>query len=202
LISRSIPERFGEELVDIERLENQALTFVNVSGMREISDVAVKKATGKGWDEWMKLLDKEGAKKLSHSDIAAICAGAGATPWWAQMVTVTYERKRGLREVHQNAQGFSANISRTIAAPVSVVYAAWSKWLRKQGATIRTTTQNKSTRITWSDDTNVDAGFVAKGGEKSQIAIEHSKLANAKAVAEMKSFWSEALEKLKKEVER
>ncbi len=36
------------------------------------SDEAVKKATGKDWGSWFKLLDKEKAFKLDHTKIAAL----------------------------------------------------------------------------------------------------------------------------------
>lgn len=34
----------------------------------KVGDEAVKKATGKAWPEWFKLLDKAGAKKLPHPE--------------------------------------------------------------------------------------------------------------------------------------
>jgi hypothetical protein len=160
---------------------------------REISDAAVQKATGHDWAEWLKLLDQAGAKKMSHQEIVAVAAQHGAGRWWQQMVTVTYEQKRGLREVHQQSGGFTANVSRTIAAPVADVYDAWSKWIRGQKAKVRTSTVNKSSRITWHDGTNVEAGFYDKGENKSTIAVQHSKLPDAKSVSKQKQFWSDVI---------
>jgi hypothetical protein len=168
---------------------------------RQIGDEAVKKATGRDWNEWLKLLDKAGAKTMSHQEIVAVAAEHGAGPWWQQMVTVTYEQKRGLREVHQQAGGFTANVSRTMNVPVAALYKAFAKWVRKQDATVRTSTPNKSMRITWSDGTNVEAGFYEKGDEKSSIAVQQSKLADAAAVQTSKAYWSEVLAGLKGEVE-
>lgn len=34
-----------------------------------ISDAAVRKATGKGWQDWFAILDKAGATRLAHKDI-------------------------------------------------------------------------------------------------------------------------------------
>ena len=54
-----------------------------------ISDAAVRKATGKGWAEWIRVLDRKGAKKMTHREIAAWLAAAKHTgPWWSQMLTV------------------------------------------------------------------------------------------------------------------
>lgn len=171
------------------------------------SDEAVKKATGHTWDEWLKILDKEGAKKKSHQEIVAIVAGKhGVGPWWQQMVTVTYEQRRGLREVHQTAAGYVANVSKTINAPLAELYEAWSdarrraKWLRTK-LTVRKATEKKSMRITWPDDTSVEVGFYAKGRGKSMVAVQQSKLKDKNAVTKAKTFWREALEKLQESLE-
>lgn len=42
--------------------------------INNISSQALKKATGKGWDEWIRLLDKEGAAKMTHKEIARFIA--------------------------------------------------------------------------------------------------------------------------------
>jgi hypothetical protein len=36
----------------------------------EVSDEAVKKATGKAWRQWFSLLDRVGASAMSHREIA------------------------------------------------------------------------------------------------------------------------------------
>jgi hypothetical protein len=78
---------------------------------------AVARATGRGWDQWLALLDKAGAAAMPHKAIVAMLADRFGMPsWWRQMVTVGYEQARGLREVNQNAEGFSANASRTVQA--------------------------------------------------------------------------------------
>ncbi len=171
-----------------------------------ISDSAVLKATGRNWEQWFDLLDRGGAYKLRHKEIVSIVNDNGAGLWWSQMVTVTYERERGLREVHQTASGFVANVSRTFAVPVGELYDAWrdakrrAKWLKNK-FTIRKATANKSLRITWFDGTSIDVGFVAKGKGKSQVAVGHAKLEDRREVAEKKSFWSEALRRLKEQLE-
>jgi hypothetical protein len=175
---------------------------------KQISDEAVKKATGRDWAEWLKVLDKAGGRKLGHREIAGIVSEKfGAPPWWSQMVTVTYERERGLREVHQTASGFSASVSRTIAAPVDEVFAAFDdakrrrSWLRVPKLTVRTSTANRSMRITWPDGTSVEVGFYAKGDAKSQVAVQHSKLADKEDVAARKALWTEALTRLREQLE-
>src|SRR5687768_2992089 len=176
-----------------------------------MSDDAVKAKTGKVWAEWFKILDKAGAKKMSHQEIVALLSEEhGVGPWWRQMVTVTYEQARGLRAKHQKPMGFEISVSRTMAAPVSKVFRAVQDentrklWLKTTGAplTIRKATLNKNIRMTWTDGkSNVQVAFAAKSAGKTQVVAQHSKLADTKAGARMKAFWSDALASLKDLVE-
>ena len=169
-----------------------------------VGDDAVRKATGKSWAQWFKALNAAGAKKLAHHDIAVMLhAKFNVKPWWSKMVTVGYEQAHGLRVVHQKADGFSASVSRTIPVAVKWLYGAWEdsdarrRWLGGPDMTIRKATTNKSIRITWgSGDSSVAVMFYARGKNKSQVTIEHSRLKTEKDVARMKEFWSAALDRL------
>ena len=67
-----------------------------------MSDEAVKAKTGKNWKEWFAILDRSGANKMGHQEIVkCLNTKHDIGPWWQQMVTVTYEQARGLREKHQ-----------------------------------------------------------------------------------------------------
>lgn len=172
-----------------------------------MSDEAVRAKTGKTWDEWLAILDAAGARSLGHKEIVALLSERhGVGPWWRQMVTVTYEQARGMREKHQTASGYTANASRTIGVPVSRLFEAWSdegfrhRWLPAK-MTIRKATPDKSLRITWEDGSNVDVGLVSKGESKSQVAVEHAKLPDAEAVTRAKEYWKQALDRLREMVE-
>lgn len=174
-----------------------------------MSDDAVRARTGKTWAEWFKILDAAGAKKLDHKGIVTLLSTHhGIGSWWRQMLTVGYEQERGLREVHQTARGYSMSASRTVAAPLMTLYNAWmdpktlDRWLPKTQFEIRKATEGKSIRITWTDKkTNVDVGFIPKANGKSQVALQHDKLTDAKAVARMKSYWAKALDRLRAQLE-
>lgn len=170
------------------------------STARSMSDAAVHAKTGRTWPEWFALLDADGAKKLPHKEIALhLRQEYGVGAWWCQMVTVEYERARGLREKHQTAAGYVANRSMTFPVPVEALYAAWSnarrraKWLAEKEFTIRKATEPKSMRITWSDGTGVEVMFYPKGQSKSQVAVQHSKLTSRKQVDQIKKYWGERL---------
>lgn len=174
-----------------------------------ISSDAVKAKTGKGWRQWFGLLDKAGAARWPHKQIANYLHEEFDCPnWWSQMVTVGYEQARGLRVKHQTADGFSASASKTVAVPIAALFHAWSdaklraKWLPDSAKIeIRSASENRRMRIGWSDDSNLEVMFYAKGKDKSQVTIERRKLPNAKAVMEVKAYWIAALNKLKEMLE-
>jgi len=167
---------------------------------RSIGDDAVKARTGCTWSEWFAFLDRKGCRKMTHREIVAVVGGAGAGPWWRQMVTVEYERARGLRERHETAQGFVAGVTRTVRAPLADLWRAWAtpaarrRWLPDAPIHIRKATERKSLRVTWIDGaSNVEIGFAAKGPGKSVVSVQHGRLRSARDVTRMKAYWKDAL---------
>lgn len=170
-----------------------------------MSAEAVHKATGRTWDEWFALLDADGAAALPHPQIVMLVSQKhGAPDWWSQMVTVAYEQERGLREKHQQTDGYTASRSKTVGIPVTDLFAAWldpqqrSLWLPDAPLTVRKSTEPKSMRMRWeADGSSVTANFTAKGESRSQVAIEHSRLPDADSGQSMREFWSAALQRMK-----
>jgi hypothetical protein len=175
-----------------------------------MSDEAVKDKTGKAWDEWFAILDREGAKELNHREIAEhLHTKHGLPGWWAQMVTVGYERARGRRAVNERTDGYQVSRSKTMAASAKKAFAAWQedkqrqRWLRDQDIVIHKATPHKSMRITWSDGRKVvDVAFYPKGDDRCQVVVQHQKLPDEKTAERMKTYWEEALERLKEMLEK
>jgi uncharacterized protein YndB with AHSA1/START domain len=171
-----------------------------------IGSDAVHKRTGRTWDEWFAILDKHGARKMKHPEIAAMLhEKLGCSGWWSQMITVGYERARGMREKHETPIGYQISRSKTFAVPVATAYQAWNdpkqrgRWLKDAKFTIRKATANRSLRFTWIDGTtNVEVMFYGKGNRKSQVTVQHNKLANAAEAERKKKYWAEQLERLQK----
>jgi uncharacterized protein YndB with AHSA1/START domain len=174
-----------------------------------ISDEAVKARTGRTWPEWFAILDEAGAVGLGHRGIVTLLTEYHRVGhWWRQMITVAYEQERGLREKHQTPQGFQLSASKTIAAPAAAVFAAWedeavrSRWLQTSGLVVRKATPGKSVRATWTDGTStLEVSFRGRGNGKSQVVVDHRRLADGAEVTRMKAFWSAALQRLKEIVE-
>jgi hypothetical protein len=175
-----------------------------------MSDASVQAKTGKTWKEWFSILDKAGADKMAHPEIASyLSTKQGVGPWWQQMVAVTYEQARGLRKPHQRPDGYQISVSRTVGASLGKLYKSVASkkardgWLAEDGLEVRKATANKSIRATWTDGkTNVEFNFYAKSDDKSQVVVQHSKLPNEKASAKMKAYWTKALERLRASLEK
>lgn len=99
--------------------------------LNKISSEAVEAKTGKTWDKWLTLLDKQGAKEMVHKDIASLLYDKGyiKSGWWAQAVTVGYEQARGKRNVNQRPNGYEVSVSKVIDVPISTLYEAWAAFV-------------------------------------------------------------------------
>jgi hypothetical protein len=166
-----------------------------------ISDERLVAATGNGWAHWIGLLDDWGAEHRSHRDIAAWLREAeGVAGWYAQSITVGWERARGRRAPGQRSGGWSAGASKTVPVAVERLFAAWddehvrARWLPGAPLRRRTATAPIRARYDWGEDgSRVVVGFEALGPARSRVALEHEKLADGDAVAAMKAFWRERL---------
>lgn len=111
------------------------------TGDTNISDAAVKAKTGKTWKQWFAILDKWGAKKKAHKDIALyLREKLGATAWWSQMITVEYERKQRGRKVGERPVegGFTMDVQRTVKSSAKEAFDTFlqaqhaAKWFTKK----------------------------------------------------------------------
>lgn len=168
-----------------------------------MSDTLVKARTGRGWASWFRTLDKAGATRLGHRDIAQILSSRHRVPgWWCQMVTVEYERARGLRTRHQTATGFSVAVSKTLGTRLAQVYSATAragerrKWFPRGAFETSSQTRDKYFRGRWKHSTRLEIGFYAKGTGKSQIAVQVSRLGRKADVEPVRHAWKAALAKL------
>jgi hypothetical protein len=169
-------------------------------------DKGLRRATGRGRKEWFQALDAWGAPGRPYREIADWLTSAnGISDWWAQKLIVEYEEDRGLREPGIRPDGtFNVGATKTVAVPVAHLFAAFvdaelrDRWL--PGVTMRqgTTQQDRSVRFEWADGaTRVVAGFMAISDAKSQVAVQHERLPDAKTAAEMKAYWRERVGALK-----
>lgn len=173
-----------------------------------ITDKLVVEKTDKTMAEWFGILDKHGAKKMKHADILKLVESIdGLKPlgtWNQNLLTTSYEWDRGLKERGEKEGGIEISVSKTIDVPVSLLYHAWieehtrNKWLTEKNLTFRKVTENKSARITWSDNkTSLSVDFYRKTDSKSQVVVQHQKIESAEEATKLKGYWSDLLDQLK-----
>ena len=168
-----------------------------------IGDEAVRAKTGRTWGAWIATLDAAGAREMAHAEIASLLHEKFRVPgWWTQMVTVGYEQVVGKRVPRQKADGFAASASKTIRTSPAAAFAAFddprarARWLDDE-LTIRRATAPKSLRITCADGkTHLDVNIYPKGDGKTQVTLQHTKLASAREASRMKKYWGDALKRL------
>jgi hypothetical protein len=175
--------------------------YAALAGM---TDAVLKEKTGCTWERWVHALDRHRADQMSHREITALVHDKYKVgPWWGQMVTVGYERIKGLRARGQRRDGsYEAGKSRTYDVPVATLFEAWAdasvrrRWLDGASVKVRTATAPKSIRLGLDDGSIIAVGFMAKGKTKSAVALAHTKLPDRETANRLKQYWSERLDAL------
>jgi uncharacterized protein YndB with AHSA1/START domain len=199
-------------------------------GVATISDESVRAKTGKTWGEWFQVLDEFGGKEKGHKAMAKHLSEAhGVGAWWAQSVTVQYERERGMREVNERPAGFGLSVSRTVAVPVEKAWDAWAeaaqleRWFTtgakqdfreggryenadRDAGEFRRIVPHKRIRFTWEQPKHqpgsvVEVRFEAKNPEKTGIVLSHEKLSSKEEVEDLREGWTWAMDSLKSYLE-
>ena len=162
---------------------------------------AVLAATGRELRDWYALLDEHEATGWSHTEIARrLREEHGVAGWWAQSVTVSYERARGLREVHETSRGFEANVSRTIALPAPELFDALHARLSAEAVGVRTATPPRSARYDLPEG-RMHLVVAPKDEGRATAYLVHHKLPDGAAVARHKARWRAWLGERKAELE-
>jgi hypothetical protein len=185
------------------------------------SDASVIKSTGHGLDHWFVVLDTFDAPRKGHTASAVHLHETHGVPGWhAQMITVAYERDRGLRVANQTSTGtFQVSVSKTLPATVAEVVDALESgerrraWLRGvdsglaeavndafagpkgRRVTVKSPTYAR-TRLPW-DGSIVEIRINAKPKGGSTIAADNTKLDRPEDVERRRAQWKAALEALK-----
>jgi hypothetical protein len=141
LLAREKPEETPTSLPIPEAVVPEAITPAKTPkppARGGVNDEAARKKTGHGLDHWFAVLETFGMAAQGHTAAAAYLHKEHGVPgWYAQGITLAYERAHGLREANQSCTGdFQVSVSKTVAADVAVVAEALrnperrADWLR------------------------------------------------------------------------
>lgn len=179
------------------------------SAMELASDERLSEATGRGWEAWLSLLDRWGARDRKHGETAGfLVAEHGVPGWWAQTVTTGYERARGLRLKHQQPTGFTVYASKTIGVSLDVLFDAFvvdeqrGRWLTDGRMSLRSAQPGKVARFDWDGGpSRIMVTFESKGPTKSTAHVSHERLPDPDVAEIAKAMWKQRLVALKSVLE-
>src|SRR5687767_2934697 len=93
-----------------------------------MSDASVLKKTGHDLAHWFGVLDRFGAVQKGHTAAARhLYETHGVDGWYAQGITVSYERERGVRGMNQRCDGaWEVSVSKTFTASTAQLIKAFN----------------------------------------------------------------------------
>ena len=176
--------------------------------------------TGHVWAHWFAVLDAYRATTKSHAAAARHVAEVhGVDDWYAQKITVGYERARGLREANQRMSGdYEVSVSKVLPAPVLEVVAAlrdrrrradWASALEslpRESLEAALTGKNRLVerdrggarmRFRTSSGSVIELRVDPKPKQKSSVVVQTMKLKTKDDVARCRAAWKTALEALR-----
>lgn len=173
------------------------------------SDEAVKRATGKSWDQWFKILDSAESSKKPHKDIVLWIMDQGLliSGWWAQSVVVGYEEKIGRRVFGAKTAGnYTVTVGKSIDGSVDDVLKKWESLVKGKkkfnkvkvtgDSRISSTKDWRYWKADFADGAKLSVNIGPKNDTQSSLSVTLDKLKGEKEVEERRRYWKEFLEKL------
>lgn len=172
---------------------------------QSIKSESVINGTGRSWEDWFKLLDDLGAKEWTHKEMAKILhQDHGVSTWWAQTLTVEYERKIGRREIGQNCKGnFQASASKTLPGTMDQIFLQWQSFVKNKREfnglllinepQVTLSSKWRYWRIRLEDGGRVAIIINQKDKNKVLLSVNHEKLSDARSVINWKTYWQSRL---------
>ncbi len=169
-----------------------------------VTDAASQAATGKTLAQWFAELDKLNGLKLGRGGVGKHLLAQKVDPWWISTISVEYEKHHDVRKKDGLYEGYFVCSTKTIAAPVAEVYAAWTcneslnQWFgagtnaevkdggayeNKEGdkGVFLRVREGKDLRLTFENPafsslTQVDVQFQDKGKGKTGLTLNHTRI--------------------------
>ncbi|MBK8096918.1 MAG: SRPBCC domain-containing protein [Planctomycetes bacterium] len=197
---------------------------------QEPTDAACRQATGKTLAQWFAVLDQSPGPAAGRRELAqAALTAVGKDEWWATTLAVEYEKARGQREKDGRPRGYSICVTKTVAAPLPEVFAAFGKaellarWFGAgssvhfaDGGVLRdgdgdqlTFTRiraDKDLRASWQSsdlapDSQVEVLFADKGKGRTGITLNHTRIQLRRDADVLRLGWGQCLQALRELLE-
>lgn len=197
-----------------------------LSKIGRVTSISVFKGTNKNWDEWIRLLKKEGAERFTRKQVVVLLKQKyKLSPWWQQIVAHGFEVHLGKRVDGQNAKGeYSTTATKSLSVSEKT---AWkfltsseglAMWLQPMSefvlkpkqpfeiaggifGEVRTMLINRRLRLSWQDMewnkiTYVHLLIVPRPNQKCILAFQHEGLQTARQKTQMHQHWRKILEEV------
>ncbi|MFA9445795.1 DUF4287 domain-containing protein [Egicoccus sp. AB-alg6-2] len=166
-------------------------------------DAVVRDNTGRNWDDWCELIEARPDAVDGHTAVASwLQSEHGLDGWWAQAVTVGWERLTGRRLRHQMADGtFTATRSATIAADADALRAKLldasgrARLFPGEATTLRSRPTSKHVRIALGGGV-AELAVAPRGEGRVTVTVSHAKLSTPDDVAYWQAYWADWLQAL------
>ncbi len=195
----------------------------------EMSAEAIRKATGKSWDDWYGLMDKFGGAAKGRKALGEfLLKKHGVDAWWTTTLIVEYEKARKVVEKDGQPKGYNICVTKAIKAKPAQVFDAFSsaaklgKWLGagtkldfREGGSLETAgghrgsikkiNPGKLIRFTWEGQRHAAGELVEvklqPSGEKCSVILTHDRIQTRDAADGLRTAWGQALDTLKAQLE-
>lgn len=165
---------------------------------------AIERATNQTWDEWLRFMDKIGAKNLTHHEIATKVLGqlVGKIEnpgWWTQATTVAYEQYIGRRIPGQRPDGtFQTSVSKSTRLGMKELMDEWTNFAAKDkeilavlASEVRVSgTENRITWRTKAKDGSAITVISEPKGDTASIVVQLIGLQTLERNTEAKEKWA------------
>ncbi len=183
----------------------RALTPASATGRRwvsepEMGDDAISRGTGRGWDEWCDLIEAWPGSIDGHAPVAAwLHAEHGIDHWWAQGITVGWERITGRRLPGQRSDGtFSVSQSKVMAMDSATLRALLLDDADRQellgiSTSLRSRATSKSLRVQ-AEEGSLLFTLTERADGRTAVVVAHERLPGVEASDHWRSYWRDWLE--------
>jgi uncharacterized protein YndB with AHSA1/START domain len=182
------------------------------------------------WKEWRKILSNVVSDDWSHKNIVSLLRKEyGISHWWAQTITIDYEKATGKRVTGQTySAGFQIGVQTTVplskkktwellVSPEGIRtwlgdvkgfdFSEGTKYQTENGTVgeIRVLRPFHHVRLSWkpenwAESSTLQIAVVSKTEGKTALRIHHEKLTNEKVRNQMRAHWQNVLNKLKEKL--
>ncbi|MGV3614485.1 MAG: hypothetical protein ACO1SV_04035 [Fimbriimonas sp.] len=178
----------------------------------DLPDSTILAKTGRTRAEWHAILDAFGCLEKGHALTARWLEDQhGVSPWWAQTLTLDYERSHGREVGRRSSAQFGVSVTRTLNAPVEAVWQAWSEPEERAQWDVAPIGEPRKTTLlermlfgaaTLAKDSRLTVEFRPRPDGRTTVVVTHEPLGDRETCDAMRTYWRDRLTALRAHLER